>query len=416
MWAKWIAKMQTRLFNIAVLILLTPVFLLVYIIKEPIVYYGSLNILSGINFFIGLFILVNFLLVVTTMLTFVERRLVARMQNRIGPNRVGPFGILQGFADLIKLITKEDLVPTLANRTVFSLAPILIMAPVLLMFAVIPILPGFTIADLDIGIFYVVAITSLGSLGVFAAGWASNSKYSLYGAVRGVAQLVSYEVPLVLSICTIVLLAGSLNLNQITGAQEIPFILVQPLAFVIVLFSVAAELNRTPFDLNEADSEIVAGFHTEYSGTKFALIYGTEYLAAFGWSVVIAILFLGRLEPGVGGFLILMAKTSIILFLFFWFRGTWPRVRIDQILAIAWKIMFPLATINIIVTGGAILLVQSLFNLKSGTPLGLQPLAIIAIINIVLFVVLLLVLPLIKGLGRFDDELKARGLEIKGGN
>ena len=408
--------MQTRLFNIAVLILLTPVFLLVYIIKEPIVYYGSLNILSGINFFIGLFILVNFLLVVTTMLTFVERRLVARMQNRIGPNRVGPFGILQGFADLIKLITKEDLVPTLANRTVFSLAPILIMAPVLLMFAVIPILPGFTIADLDIGIFYVVAITSLGSLGVFAAGWASNSKYSLYGAVRGVAQLVSYEVPLVLSICTIVLLAGSLNLNQITGAQEIPFILVQPLAFVIVLFSVAAELNRTPFDLNEADSEIVAGFHTEYSGTKFALIYGTEYLAAFGWSVVIAILFLGRLEPGVGGFLILMAKTSIILFLFFWFRGTWPRVRIDQILAIAWKIMFPLATINIIVTGGAILLVQSLFNLKSGTPLGLQPLAIIAIINIVLFVVLLLVLPLIKGLGRFDDELKARGLEIKGGN
>lgn len=408
--------MQTRLFNIAVLILLTPVFLLVYVIREPLGYYGSLNILAGVNFFVGLFILVNFLLVVTTMLTFVERRLVARMQNRIGPNRVGPFGILQGFADLIKLITKEDLIPTLANRTVFSLAPILIMAPVLLMFAVIPILPGFTIADLDIGIFYVVAITSLGSLGVFAAGWASNSKYSLYGAVRGVAQLVSYEVPLVLSICSVVLLAGSLNLNQITGAQEIPFILVQPLAFIIVLFSVAAELNRTPFDLNEADSEIVAGFHTEYSGTKFALIYGTEYLAAFGWSLVIAILFLGRLEPGVSGFLILMAKTSIILFLFFWFRGTWPRVRIDQILAIAWKIMFPVATINIIITAGAILLVQSLFNLKSGTPLGLQPLAIIAIINIVLFVALLLVLPLIKGLGRFDDELKARGLDIKGGN
>tara|TARA_B100000029_G_scaffold334959_1_gene327049 strand:+ start:167 stop:1219 length:1053 start_codon:yes stop_codon:yes gene_type:complete len=350
------------------------------------------------------------------MLTFVERRLVARMQNRIGPNRVGPFGILQGFADLIKLITKEDLIPTLANRTVFSLAPILIMAPVLLMFAVIPILPGFTIADLDIGIFYVVAITSLGSLGVFAAGWASNSKYSLYGAVRGVAQLVSYEVPLVLSICVVVLLAGSLNLNQITGAQEIPFILVQPLAFVIVLFSVAAELNRTPFDLNEADSEIVAGFHTEYSGTKFALIYGTEYLAAFGWSLVIAILFLGRLEPGVGGFLILMAKTSIILFLFFWFRGTWPRVRIDQILAIAWKVMFPLATLNIIITAGEILLVQSLFDLKSGTLLGLQPLAIIAIINIVLFVALLLVLPLIKGLGRFDNELKARGLDIRGVN
>ncbi|MFL2640797.1 MAG: NADH-quinone oxidoreductase subunit NuoH [Dehalococcoidia bacterium] len=394
------------LFNIAVLILLAPLFLLVYFNREPLLNYTSQDIFNGINFFIGLFILINFLLIVTTMLTYVERRLVARMQNRIGPNRVGPFGALQGFADLIKLITKEDLIPNLANKNIFSLAPILIMSPVLLMFAVIPILPGFTIADLDIGIFYVVAITSLGSLGVFAAGWASNSKYSLYGAVRGVAQLVSYEVPLVLSVCTVVLLSGSLNLNQIAAAQEIPFIFVQPVAFLIILFSVAAELNRTPFDINEADSEIVAGFHTEYSGTKFALIYGTEYLAAFGWSLVIAILFFGRLEPGIGGFLILMGKTSIILFLFFWFRGTWPRVRIDQILAIAWKIMFPLATINIIITAGEILIVQSLFNINSGTALGLQPLAIIAIINIILFLGLLVALSFVKGLGQFDHQLK----------
>ena len=231
--------MQMSLFNIVVLILVTPVLLLIYANREPVIQYTSQDVFNGINFFTGLFILINFLLFVTTMLTYVERRLVARMQNRIGPNRVGPFGVLQGFADLIKLITKEDLIPTLANRNIFSLAPILIMSPVLLMFAVIPILPGFTIADLDIGIFYVVAITSLGSLGVFAAGWASNSKYSLYGAVRGVAQLVSYEVPLVLSICTIVLLSGSLNLIEIAEAQEIPFILVQPVAFLIVLFSVA---------------------------------------------------------------------------------------------------------------------------------------------------------------------------------
>ena len=404
------------LFNIVVLILLTPLLLLIYFNREPVLHYTSQDIFNGINFFIGLFILINFLLIVTTMLTYVERRLVARMQNRIGPNRVGPFGILQGFADLIKLITKEDLIPTLANRNIFSLAPILIMSPVLLMFAVIPILPGFTIADLDIGIFYVVAITSLGSLGVFAAGWASNSKYSLYGAVRGVAQLVSYEVPLVLSVCSIVLLSGSLNLNQIAGAQEIPFILVQPVAFFIILFSVAAELNRTPFDINEADSEIVAGFHTEYSGTKFALIYGTEYLAAFGWSLVIAILFFGRLDPGIGGFLILMAKTSIILFLFFWFRGTWPRVRIDQILAIAWKIMFPLATINIIITAGEILFVQSIFNVNPGAALGLQPLAVIAIINIILFVCLLVALSFVKGLGQFDHQLKGYAQNIEGVN
>ncbi len=408
--------MQMLLFNMVVLILVTPILLLIYANKEPLIQYTSQDVFNGINFFIGLFILISFLLFVTTMLTYVERRLVARMQNRIGPNRVGPFGVLQGFADLIKLITKEDLIPTLANRNIFSLAPILIMSPVLLMFAVIPILPGFTIADLDIGIFYVVAITSLGSLGVFAAGWASNSKYSLYGAVRGVAQLVSYEVPLVLSICTIVLLSGSLNLIEIAEAQEIPFILVQPVAFLIILFSVAAELNRTPFDINEADSEIVAGFHTEYSGTKFALIYGTEYLAAFGWSLVIAILFFGHLGPGIGGFLMLMAKTSIILFLFFWFRGTWPRVRIDQILAIAWKIMFPLATINIIITAGEILFVQSIFNINPGNALGLQPLAIITIINIILFAGLLVILSFVKGLGQFDKGPKRYVPDIEGVN
>ncbi len=408
--------MQMLLFNMVVLILVTPILLLIYANKEPLIQYTSQDVFNGINFFIGLFILISFLLFVTTMLTYVERRLVARMQNRIGPNRVGPFGVLQGFADLIKLITKEDLIPTLANRNIFSLAPILIMSPVLLMFAVIPILPGFTIADVDIGILYVVAITSLGSLGVFAAGWASNSKYSLYGAVRGVAQLVSYEVPLVLSICTIVLLSGSLNLIEIAEAQEIPFILVQPVAFLIILFSVAAELNRTPFDINEADSEIVAGFHTEYSGTKFALIYGTEYLAAFGWSLVIAILFFGHLGPGIGGFLMLMAKTSIILFLFFWFRGTWPRVRIDQILAIAWKIMFPLATINIIITAGEILFVQSIFNINPGNALGLQPLAIITIINIILFAGLLVILSFVKGLGQFDKGPKRYVPDIEGVN
>ena len=184
-------------------------------------------------------------------------------------------------------------------------------------------------------------MTSISSLAAFAAGWASNNKYSLYGAVRGVAQLVSYEVPLILAVTSVVVLAGSLNLQEIVEAQGIPFVLVQPLGFLIMLIAVTAELNRTPFDINEAESEIVAGFHTEYTGTKFALIYGAEYVAALGWSAVIVTLFFSGWKPDLGGVIWFGLKTSAIVFLFFWFRGTWPRVRIDQMLALAWKLLFP---------------------------------------------------------------------------
>ena len=368
---------------------------------------------SHVMMAIKIFVLINILLIITTMLTYAERRIVARMQNRIGPNRVGPFGALQGFADLVKLVTKEDLIPSNADKMIFSLAPIMIMAPALMMFAVMPFSPNLVLADLDIGIFYVIAIASLGSLGVFAAGWASNSKYSLYGAVRGVAQLISYEIPLVLSVTAVVLLAGSLNLQDIVGAQKLPFIFVQPLAFIITLFAVAAELNRTPFDLNEADSEIVAGFHTEYSGTKFALIYGTEFLAAFGWSLVIALLFLGGWNPSFGGLFFLMIKTGSILFLFFWFLGTWPSVRIDQILAIAWKLMFPIATVNILITGAQILFVQQVFGILPGEALSIQALSVISVMNIGLFVLLLFILPFNKGLSEFENQMRVhqKGIE-----
>ena len=363
---------------------------------------------------LGIFVLVSVLLMATIMLTYVERRVVARMQNRIGPNRVGPFGMLQGFADLLKLITKEELTPAAADRTIFLIAPVLIMAPIMMMFAVIPFFKGWVIADLDVGIVYVVAITSLGSLGVFAAGWASNSKYSLYGAVRGVAQLVSYEVPMVLAITSVVLLAGSLNLQQIVEAQGIPFILVQPLGFIIMLLAVAAELNRTPFDLNEADSEIVAGFHTEYSGTKFALIYGSEFLAAFGWALVIATLFLGGWKPDAGGLLWLSLKTGAIFFLFIWFRGTWPRVRIDQILAFAWKLLFPLATINLLVTAGEILAAQAIFDLQPGEALPVAALALIGIVNLALTVGVLAVLPSVTGLKRVESQMAANAARVGG--
>ncbi len=351
---------------------------------------------------LALFVLINVLLVSATMLTYVERRVVARMQNRIGPNRVGPFGTLQGFADLIKLITKEDLRPSAADRVAFTLAPIIGFVPGLMIFAVIPFHQGWVIADLDAGLVYVMGITSLGTFSVVAAGWGSNSKYSLFGAVRGVAQIVSYEVPLILAATSVVLVAGSLNLERIVEAQGIPFIVVQPLAFLIMLIAVTAELNRTPFDLLEAESEIVAGFHTEYSGSKFALIYGSEYVAALGWSAVMVTLFLGGWKPDAGGFLWFSLKTFGFVLIFFWFRATWPRVRIDQILGFAWKVLFPLATANILVTAGELLIIQSVFGLDPGEAVPATGLAGMAVVNLAITGVVLAVLPRL--IGTRDDE------------
>ncbi len=369
--------------------------------------YLSTDIVDILMPLLGLFIVVNVLLGSAVMLTYAERRIVARMQNRIGPNRVGPFGLLQGVADLLKLVLKEDLTPRAADRLVFLIAPILFFAPAIALFAVVPFFDGWTVADLDAGIVYVIAVTSISSLAAFAAGWASNNKYSLYGAMRGVAQLVSYEVPLILAVTSVVLLSGSLNLQEIVEAQGIPFVLVQPLGFLIMLIAVTAELNRTPFDINEAESEIVAGFHTEYTGTKFALIYGAEYVAALGWSAVIVTLFFAGWKPDIGGIIWFGIKTSAIIFLFFWFRGTWPRVRIDQMLALAWKLLFPLATINILVTAGEVLAMQALFSLEPGEALPVAALAIIAVINIGLTVVVLALLARVPGLAKFDQQLAA---------
>ncbi|MDA1096010.1 MAG: NADH-quinone oxidoreductase subunit NuoH [Chloroflexi bacterium] len=356
---------------------------------------AAVNVLMPL---MALFVFVNILLVATTMLTYVERRVVARMQNRVGPNRVGPFGTLQGFADLIKLVTKEDMVPAAADRVAFIVAPIVGFVPAMMIFAVVPFHKGWVFADLDAGIVYVIAITSIGAFAIFAAGWASNNKYSLLGAVRGVAQIVSYEVPMILAVTSVVLLAGSLNLQKIVEAQGIPFILVQPLAFLIMLVAVTAELNRTPFDLMEAESEIVAGFHTEYSGTKFALIYATEYVAALGWSAVMVTLFLGGWKPDIGGLLWFSAKTFGFVLIFFWFRGTWPRVRIDQILGLAWKVLFPLATLNVLVTAGEVLVAQALLDFDVADGLPTIALAAMAIVNLSLTAIVLLVLPGFMGL------------------
>ncbi len=296
-------------------------------------------------------IILAFVLSLVMGFIWLERRAMARMQARLGPNRVGPFGLLQPVADAIKALLKEDIVPTNADKIVHWLAPVVAFAPALLIFTVVPFQNGALLADLNIGVLYVVAISSISTVGVFMAGWGSSNKYSLLGAMRNIAAVVSYEIPVILSIVGVVMIAGSLSLNQIVLAQDIPFILLQPLGFLIFFIGSCAEINRSPFDLVEADSEIVAGFHTEYSGMKFALFYLAEYAEALAISAIITTLFLGGWRgPVLPPWLWFVIKIFAVFFVMIWIRTTVPRVRIDQLMAFAWKFLFPLALINLIIT------------------------------------------------------------------
>jgi len=283
---------------------------------------------------------------------WVERRGFGPFQLRMGPNRAGPFGLLQPVADAIKVMLKEDIVPTVADKVVHFLAPIVGFLPVLLMFAVVPFHEGHgLLPDLNVGILYVVAISSLGVVGVFMAGWSSNNKYSLIGAMRVIAAMVSYEMPLVLSIIGVVLISGSLSMNAIVEAHNIPLFLLTPLGFLIFMISSMAEINRGPFDMLEADSEIVAGFHVEYSGMKFAMFYLAEYGHALAMSAIAATLFFkGWMGPGSEyiGVLWFIVKTLFVFMLMIWLRVTFPRLRIDQLMSFAWKFLFPLALINLL--------------------------------------------------------------------
>jgi len=296
-------------------------------------------------------IIIAFVLSLVMGFIWLERRGMARMQARLGPNRAGPFGLLQPVADAIKVLLKEDIIPTKADKIVYWLAPVVAFAPALLIFAVVPFQDGALLADLNVGILYVVAISSISTVGVFMAGWGSSNKYSLLGAMRNVAAVVSYEIPVVLAIVGVVLLAGSLSLNQIVLAQDIPFILLQPLGFFLFFIGSCAEINRSPFDLMEADSEIVAGFHTEYSGMKFAMFYLVEYAEALAISAIITTLFLGGWRgPVLPPWLWFLIKVGAVFFAMVWTRTTLPRIRIDQLMAFAWKFLFPLALINLIIT------------------------------------------------------------------
>ena len=261
-------------------------------------------------------IILTFVLVSAIAFIWFERRGVGRFQIRLGPNRTGPFGLLQPVADVIKILTKEDIVPAKGDKLVFWLAPLAAFVPVVMIFAVIPFQSGALLADLNIGILYVIAISSVAIVGVFMAGWASNNKYSLIGAMRDVAMLISYEIPLALSIVGVVIIAGSLSLTEIVASQHIPFIFLQPLGFLIFFIVSLAESNRTPFDLVEAESEIVAGYNIEYSGMKFGTLYLAEYAEVIAMSAIMTTLFLGGWQgPLLPPFLWFLIKVFAIFFL-----------------------------------------------------------------------------------------------------
>jgi NADH-quinone oxidoreductase subunit H len=305
-----------------------------------------------IHFVAFTIIILAFVVAMVMAFIYIERRGIARFQSRLGPNRTGPFGVLQPVADAVKVLLKEDIIPTKGDKLVFWLAPAFAFVPVLMIFAVIPFQSGALLADLNIGILYVVAVSSVVAVGIFMAGWSSNNKYALFGATRDVAQLISYEIPMVLSIVGVVLISGSLSMTEIVEAQNIPFILVQPLGFLIFFIAALAEINRAPFDLVEADSEIVAGYNIEYSGMKFAMFFLAEYCEALAISAIVTTLFLaGWKGPLLPPFLWFLIKVVAVFFVIIWIRSTIPRLRIDQVMAFAWKFLLPLALINLFITG-----------------------------------------------------------------
>ena len=310
---------------------------------------------------IGL-IIVGVLLISLTVaagLIWLERRLLGLWQDRYGPNRVGPFGIFQVLADMIKIFFKEDWIPPFADKKIFTFAPAIIMTTILLSFAIIPFAPGIIVSDLNIGILFFLGMSSLGAYSIVLAGWSSNNKYSLLGALRGSAQMMSYEVFMGLSLMGVVMLSGSLKLTEIVEAQRgMWFVIPQFIGFMVFLIAGIAETHRLPFDIPEAESELVAGYHSEYSGMKFGMFFVGEYLGITLISALITALFFGGwlgpdfLPPFVWFFL----KTFVFLAFFILLRASLPRPRYDQLMEYGWKFLLPLSLLNIIITGAISLL------------------------------------------------------------
>ena len=294
-------------------------------------------------------LVVNVLMLLATFYTWAERRLLGRFTNRLGPNRAGPFGLLQALADAVKLLTKEDIVPRSADRWVFNIAPIVMLGSVLMAMGVIPLGEKTFLADLNIGLLYLVAVSGLGSIAVLMAGYASANKFSTFGAMRAAAVLISYEIPLVMSLLSITILAGSMSLIEVVNSQTIPFLLVTPLAAFIFLTAMSAELNRSPFDITEGESEIVAGYLTEYSGMKFGTFMLAEFAALMVAGAIFAVLFLQGWKWAIlPSHIWMLLKVGLFALLATWVRSTLPRLRPDQILTFAWKFLFPLSLINVI--------------------------------------------------------------------
>ncbi len=298
-----------------------------------------------------LFISVNALFLV-----WLERKVSARIQLRRGPMTSGPMGLLQTMADAVKLISKELITPKYSHFILYVMAPMLVFAPIIVSFIVIPIGPNLIVRDLHIGVLLIFAFANLGFIGIFIAGWASNSKYAVLGAIRSVAQNIAYEIPLLLSVMGIILMTSSFSTVDIVQSQQkIWFVFLQPLAFILFFCAILGETNRTPFDIPEAESELVAGFHTEYSGMRFALFFLAEYTNIFIGSALMATLFLGGwhgpLLPPVLWFLI---KTYGVVFVVMWVRWTFPRLRSDQLIHLSWKVLIPLGILNLIITAGIV--------------------------------------------------------------
>ena len=295
------------------------------------------------------FIVINALVMVTGLYTWFERRAIGRFQARLGPNRWGPYGLLQPLADIIKLITKEDVVPEEADRPVFNVAPIVLLVPALLVVAIIPFGEDSFLGRLNIGALFILGVTSVSTIAIFMGGWASRNKYAMLGAMRGVAMLISYEVPMALAITGVLLVGGSMSLLGIVQAQHVPFLLVQPLGFLVFVAAASAEMSRTPFDQIEAESELGAGYHTEYSGMKFAIFQLAEFMAPVITAIILVTLFFSgtRGFAPIPGQLWFVGKVFLVVFMLLWVRATWPRLRVDQIMGLAWKGLFAMALVNL---------------------------------------------------------------------
>ncbi|MFO7661506.1 MAG: NADH-quinone oxidoreductase subunit NuoH [Chloroflexota bacterium] len=349
----------------------------------------------------GVFILATFCLLIVIFLIWLERKVIARIQDRIGPNRVGGrFGLLQTVADVMKLLTKEVINPAGADWITYNLAPILVVIASVVIWAIIPFAPGVIGVDLNIGIFFFLAVSSASVMVLLLAGWGSNNKYALLGAFRSVAQMVSYEVPMILALIVPIILARSMSTGDIVNAQTIPFILFAPLSALIFYISALAETGRTPFDLLEAESEIVAGYHIEYGGMKFGMFFLAEFISTLFMSALFATLYLGGyrafgLENWVSsdgypygrlfGLAAFFIKTFAIYFIFIWIRGTLPRVRVDQILNYNWKLLVPLSLVLVFVVAITDKLIPDSANqvLRMGIHLGLNVLIAVVVLELI---------------------------------